>query len=221
MYFTPAPLLEVTNATAERISFTTSDGVKIKANYYVPNSGGSVPVFILSHQNNANRSQFNFLVPWMLENGFAVLAYDTRGFGKSGGERSDYIHGPYDVVAAIDYLEKDSRIQDQKMYALGSSMGANIVYAAAALDPRLSYVMSLSPDSTLAMNTMTEVKAVNRPQNITIVATEEDSFSSPQAMHEYAGYPKQLIMYKGNRHGIQLLQGVKRDELLAILLKLK
>lgn len=221
IYFTPAPLLKIPNATAERVSFTTSDGIKIKGGLYAPNGATTVPVFILSHQNNANRAQFNFLVPWMIENGFAVLAYDTRGFGKSGGEKEDYLNAAHDVVAAVDFLEKDGRINDQKIYTLGSSMGANIVYAASALDPRISYTMSVSPDSSLTMATIEEVGALNHPQNITIVATEEDAYASPQAMYDYAAFPKQLIMYKGNRHGIQLLQGVKKDELLGILLKLK
>lgn len=220
-YLTPGPLLKSTSTmSAERIAFKTIDGLKIRGSLYIPVSAEPAPLVIVAHENNNTRAQYTFLVPLLVERGFAVLAYDARGFGKSQGEKTDYAHAAYDIVGAIEYLVKDRRLDATKIFGIGASMGANTVYVATALDPRLRFGLVLSP-SEHAMTALAEINPTERPVHVTIVYTEEDSYSRPQQLFDYAAYPKELITYKGNRHGIDLLQGIKQEELLGLLLKLK
>src|SRR5438552_16003045 len=66
-----------TEPMAKRVTFKTSDGVEIAADYYAPQSGekGQAPVAVLIHMYPATRSSWQPLVPELLDRGFAVLAY--------------------------------------------------------------------------------------------------------------------------------------------------
>jgi pimeloyl-ACP methyl ester carboxylesterase len=90
----------------------------------------------------------------LVEAGYAVLAYDQSGFGSRMGETAAfYDRYPHwsqmgrmveDARAAMDTLEKDSLVDPARMYVFGYSIGGTVGLYAAALDPRVAGLVSIS-----------------------------------------------------------------------------
>jgi predicted acyl esterase len=85
------------------------------------------------------------------EAGYVVLAYTTRGFWFSGGTID--VAGPEDVSdasTAVDWLLTHTRVDPQRIGIVGMSYGGGISLLAAAHDPRIRAVGSLSGWADLA-----------------------------------------------------------------------
>ena len=86
--------------------------------------------------------------------GYAVLAYDQTGNGsrqmETGPFYDRYPHWSQmgrmveDARAAVDALSKDSLVDSSRIYAFGYSIGATAGLYAAALDPRIKGIVSIS-----------------------------------------------------------------------------
>jgi len=60
-----------------------------------------------------------------LFNDYAVVLFDLRAHGDSGGSLVSFGHNEYkDVFAVVNFLKNDSRFRNKKLYGLGVSMGA-------------------------------------------------------------------------------------------------
>jgi len=85
--------------------------------------------------------------------GYAVLAFDQTGYGSRMNEAAPfYDRSPHwsqlgrmveDVRAAVDALQKDARIDPDKIYLFGYGVGGMVALHAAALDPRIKGVVSI------------------------------------------------------------------------------
>jgi dienelactone hydrolase len=90
----------------------------------------------------------------LVKAGYAVLAYDQAGFGARMAEI-----GPFydrfprwsqlgrmvdDVKAAIDALEKEANVEPQQIHLFGYTLGGTVALHAAALEPRVKSVVSIS-----------------------------------------------------------------------------
>jgi ABC-2 type transport system ATP-binding protein len=89
---------------------------------------------------------------WALSTGYAVAAFDPRGFGGSGGqaELDSVDYEGRDVSALIDDLGRDPRIvkdgpDDPRIGMIGGSYGGAIQFVAASRDPRID---AITPDDT-------------------------------------------------------------------------
>jgi len=90
----------------------------------------------------------------LVDAGYAVLAYDQSGYGSRMAETAAfYDRYPHwsqmgrmveDARAAMDALEKDSLIDSKRMYMFGYSVGGTVGLYAAALDPRVAGLVSIS-----------------------------------------------------------------------------
>ncbi len=86
--------------------------------------------------------------------GYAVLAYDQTGYGsrqmETGPFYDRYPHWSQmgrmveDARAAMDALSKDSLVDPSRIYLFGYSIGATAGLYAAALDPRIKGMVSIS-----------------------------------------------------------------------------
>lgn len=78
--------------------------------------------------------------------GFAVLTYDKRGSGKSGGELnlSDFDDLAGDVVASVKFLRQRADISPKKIGVLGRSEGGWVGTLAAGRDADLAFVIMSS-----------------------------------------------------------------------------
>nr|MDO8114192.1 alpha/beta fold hydrolase [Candidatus Sigynarchaeota archaeon] len=74
---------------------------------------------------------------------YAVLAYDCRGFGKSPGKRALTEQLFDDIPSIIDFGEKLSEIDPNRMGFTGMSMGGEIALTRAYVDKRIKAVVAI------------------------------------------------------------------------------
>jgi predicted acyl esterase len=127
---------EATGAPAAKQDLTIAmdDGVSIAATLYVPDGttpAGGWPAIVFLHGLSGNRQHMNALVEGYGVTGqeFAVLTFDARGHGQSGGLVG--IDGPREVAdtrAVRDWLAARPDVSDTKIGAWGISYGGGAVF---------------------------------------------------------------------------------------------
>jgi len=120
------------------------DGLNIVGQLYLPDGDAPYPTVCVCHGIPAkiadltNRG-YALLAEQICRHGFAVLIFNFRGKGKSGGNL-DILGWVRDLKAAIDYLSALSEVDKSRLYLLGFSGGAAVSVYLAAQDKRLSAV---------------------------------------------------------------------------------
>jgi fermentation-respiration switch protein FrsA (DUF1100 family) len=114
---------EKTGLEFEDIKLITKDGINISA-WHIPAKGGRHTI-VLSHGNGGNISYSLDHIRIFHNMGLNVLAYDYRGYGKSGGSPSE--EGTYlDAEAAYDYLVNVKRLRPENIILFGQSFGGAV-----------------------------------------------------------------------------------------------
>ena len=147
--------------TAERVTYETSDAVKIVADYYAPpasDPGKKAPVAILIHMYPVNRSSWLPLITPLHEAGFAILAYDIRGKGESNEPAFKNLRDLYgkrdpalfteawkDAAGGLKYLSKRPECDVSNVTVVGASIGAGIAVDFATHESRVKTLVLLSP----------------------------------------------------------------------------
>ncbi len=79
----------------------------------------------------------------LVERDFSVLLFDFRGRGESDGRRgSAGDREQWDVLGALDYVEKQRGIPVERIALVGFSMGAAVALLVAAREPRIPAVVA-------------------------------------------------------------------------------
>ena len=91
-----------------------------------PTTSGKHPAIVLVHGSGAENREY--MLPWarfLIRRGVAVLGYDKRGVGESGGDWNvaSFEDLAGDVVSAFDYLKTRSDIDAEHIGLLGVSLG--------------------------------------------------------------------------------------------------
>lgn len=109
------------------------DGVSLAATLYSPDGSppaGGWPGVLVLHGLGGDRSQVNALAEqYLAPYGYAVLTVDARGHGASGGRST--LDGPREVAdyaAALNWLRARPGVSDQKIAAVGFSLGGGAVW---------------------------------------------------------------------------------------------
>lgn len=86
------------------------------------------------HSNSGNIASHWQFAGWLPDQGFNVLVFDYRGFGKSFGkaEPKGILE---DAVAAISYLRTRTDIDTSKIFIFGQSLGGSLAVSSAAINP--------------------------------------------------------------------------------------
>ena len=144
--------------TAERGAITSFDGTPIVYNLFEPSSASArrpAPVIMRTHGWGGSGEQQGSLsgtTTKLLSAGYAVITWDERGFGESGGEANiddPQIEGK-DASALIDFLAKRPEIArngpgDPVIGMTGGSYAGGIQLALAAFDHRVD---AIAPEIT-------------------------------------------------------------------------
>ena len=127
---------EAAGSTAARqdLSIPMDDGVSIAATLYVPDGtppAGGWPAIVFLHGLAGNRQQMNALVEGYRFTGgdYAILTFDARGHGESGGLVG--IDGPREIAdtrAIHDWLAARPDVSDTRIGAWGISYGGGAVF---------------------------------------------------------------------------------------------
>jgi dipeptidyl aminopeptidase/acylaminoacyl peptidase len=126
----------------ESVRFKAEDGLPI-AGWFVP-CPGATRVAVLLHGAKRNRLENVARARLMREHGYAVLLYDARGCGESGGDMLTFgFQEPKDLLGALDYLRGRGFHQ---FGLIGFSQGGvTILNAAGALRELCWVVLECTP----------------------------------------------------------------------------
>ncbi len=201
----------------EAVTYETTDGVIIFAEFLAPANASNPPVIILLHQFEGNHNQWKLLAPMLLENGYAVLAPDLRSFGGSDQAIIDGIQAPYelgdlddmvfDVGAAIKWLEGRPGIDSSRIGVIGASIGANIAFVASHIFPEIGTTIGLSP----SMNTVDEA-LIGRNQlefapRSMLFMSDNSEYKDARDLSYEVTPPVDAKIYGGRAaHGVELLE---------------
>ena len=139
-------------------------GIRIGAtlSYPLKRSAGTA-VIILSGTGKQDRDgtmaghkMFALLADSLTRRGIVVLRSDDRGTGQTNGnyESSTTRDFADDAIAAIDYLRSRKDMQLARIGLLGHSEGGMAAAIAAAKDPRVSFVITLSSPGTTGLDAL-------------------------------------------------------------------
>ncbi|HEX4746533.1 MAG TPA: alpha/beta fold hydrolase [Gaiellaceae bacterium] len=146
------------------MSIAMDDGVSIAATLYVPDGAapaGGWPAIVFLHGLAGNRAQMNALVEGygFTGNEYAILTFDARGHGASGGLVG--IDGPREVAdirAIRDWLAARADVSDTKIGAWGISYGGGGIFN--------SLVAGVPWAAVVTVETWTDLYWALMPQNL-------------------------------------------------------
>ncbi|MBD1898146.1 alpha/beta hydrolase [Coleofasciculus sp. FACHB-129] len=130
MIFLPQP--SSYRDSSEILKLTTADGVQISA-AYLPNPNATYTI-LYSHGNAEDLFDVLSVRQGLRDMGFAVFAYDYRGYGTSQGtptERNSY----RDIDAAYTYLTQQLGVPPNRIIAYGRSVGSGPAVDLASRQP--------------------------------------------------------------------------------------
>lgn len=128
-----------------------SDSVSLSGRLHVPEGSPPYPAIVLVHgSGDTPGSDWFYDGDFLVAHGFAILAYDKRGTGGSGGDFTfDFHQLARDAAAAVGYLRSQPMIDGDRIGLSGYSQGGWVAPLAATLtDVRfvlVSYGMIESP----------------------------------------------------------------------------
>jgi len=125
---------------ARDVAFHAADGVRL-AGWYAPGRTGAA--IILAHGSHGDRGDTLAHLRVVSRAGYAVLAYDARGHGRSAG-RTNALgwQGADDVAGAVGFLRRQAGVDPSRIAVLGLSMGGEEALRAAAAGVPLSAVIA-------------------------------------------------------------------------------
>jgi pimeloyl-ACP methyl ester carboxylesterase len=147
------------SALSERrteVQFPTVDGVLLSGSLTVPRRQAAAVVLV--HQFGSDRHDWDGFVPVLDRAGFATLAYDMRGMGRSlsrwpskrryfpPSDEERYLDTmPRDVAAALRFLRARRGADPERIAVVGAGHGANVAYAGSARPRAARATVALSP----------------------------------------------------------------------------
>lgn len=141
-------------------------------------------------------SWFDF-AQYLADNGYIVLTYDFRGYGKSGG--SQVISNiDKDLEAAIAFI---SQYDSEKIFLMGASMGGTASLIVAAREYIDGVISLSSPDEIDSLSALDEVEDIDAP--ILFIASEGDEYAaaSAESLFDMSLEPKEIEILDGSAHG--------------------
>lgn len=138
-----------TAAGRSDVSFIVN-GDAISAWLYLPDNGEqTVPCIVMANGTGGTRDMLLDLYARRFQaSGMAVLSFDYRFFGTSGGEPRQLLWIPHqleDYAAAIDFTRNREGIDPQRIALWGTSLSSGHVITLAAQDHRLACVVAQCP----------------------------------------------------------------------------
>ena len=131
------------------------DNVTISGTLTIPKSEEPVPLVILisgSFADNRDAEMYGFkpfkeIADHLASKGIAVFRYDDRGVGKSTGKHTyqyEIKELRNDVIAAIEVLKKNDKINKQQIGLIGHSLGGMISSMIASENEDITFIISLA-----------------------------------------------------------------------------
>jgi uncharacterized protein len=131
-----------------RVSFD-SGGVELVGYFYRPaHATGEVPCVVMGHGFSGTQDRLVASTERFAGASFAVLTFDYRNFGESGGQPRQLVSIEdqlEDRRAAIRFARSLEGVDPERIALWGSSLGGGHVISVAADDPRVAAVIAQVP----------------------------------------------------------------------------
>ena len=185
----------------QKVFFTTEDGFRIAGDLYEPRQPNGRAIVLL-HIFNKSKETWREFALGLQQRGWTALAIDLRGHGESteqnGGRRvvqefseKDFQSMVLDAKAAKKLLEEkeaENKINVEKIFVAGASIGANTALNYCVGDPSLAGVVLLSPGLNYkGISTEESTGECKTPVFLAASGEDEYSFQSSQAIFEKLG----------------------------------
>ena len=132
---------------ADDLTFV-SEGATLRGRFYPASASGQRPVVVMAHGFSAVAAQLEPQARAFAAAGFHVFAYDHAGFGASDGEPRQEVDPARQLRGyrdAVGFVRTLPAVHPARVALWGSSFSGGHVLQAAALDPRVSCVISQAP----------------------------------------------------------------------------
>ncbi|WP_165422771.1 alpha/beta hydrolase [Ktedonosporobacter rubrisoli] len=205
---TPTPTIPA--VPSQKVHFQTADNIQLAGLLY---GNGKIAV-ICSHEFRADKSIWDESgIPQRLaQRGYRVLAYDFRGNGDSAG-KSDVSKLDVDLRAAVGFMRQQGA---STIVLLGSSMGGTASLQVAASE-QIAAVLTLSAPQSFGKGISdAQIKSISVPK-LFINSENDDYASETQHMYSLASEPKELHLYPGFAHGVNIFMENGSDLTLRLL----
>ena len=106
----------------QEVSFLAVDGNTLTGLYSPARPGR--PTFLIFHGNKHNIYTFQTYLHSYLHDGYGMLVFDYRGYGKSGGNASE-TNMYQDAQSALNFLMEDKLVSPQEIILWGFSLGSS------------------------------------------------------------------------------------------------
>jgi uncharacterized protein len=120
----------------ENVSFTTSDGLRLRG-WYIPSRNGAAVIAFPGRSGPQKHARM------LARHGYGVLLFDRRGEGASDGDGNLFgWGGDKDILAAVEYLQARNDVEPGRIGGIGFSVGGELMLQAAAETDGLAAVVS-------------------------------------------------------------------------------
>lgn len=135
--------MAVMEKVAERVFYPSSGGLTVSGLLFRPPEGrGPWPTVIVNHAGFGTAGDFSEVALMIRDRGYLVFNPDFRGSGMSQGSHEGAKGEVDDVIAAVDYLQREGLVEGERVGMYGQSHGAAVSVLAAARDPRIKAVVA-------------------------------------------------------------------------------
>lgn len=151
---TPQPPFEY---AAEEVNFTQPKPLyEIGGTLTIPKNQPKAVVILVSGSGQQDRDEtimehkpFAVIADYLTQHDIAVLRYDDRGVGATGGDptKGTSLDNATDAVAAVAFIKKDARLKHLPLGILGHSEGGLIAFLAAKQRNDINYIVSMAGPS--------------------------------------------------------------------------
>ncbi len=195
----PQPSVLTPSGDAQNVGIViVEEEITLRAHLFGPLNDTAV---ILSHMRPNDQSAWYGFAEELAGEGFAVLTFDFRGYGETGGE-TDFDKLDDDLAAAVRFVRNERG--KERVFLVGASMGGTTSLVLAARESVDGVVAISAPAEFEGQDALGAAPNVSEPK--LFIASEEDTVAIGfQELLDAAGAPKESELYPGNAHGTALL----------------
>ncbi len=201
-----------------RVEYTTSDGVVIIGDYWMPNDASTpAPAVILLHMYRSDRAAWRPLVSVLEDAGFAIMAIDLRGHGESlkpedrklekrVRDRDPVLFRAMhrDVFGAYRWLQQRPEVDLSRLAIVGASVGCSVALDYAVRDKSVDTIVLMTPgEKYLGVDSIEDIKQFGR-RPVLMLTSEEERPNGTQALSELAKQSEVKTYTKTGIHGTRM-----------------
>lgn len=195
-------------AAGTPVETKASDQAVLRASWFSGKETGNC-VLILHGISDSRASSAGF-APMFLEQGYSVLAPDSRAHGESGGDTVTYgVLEKDDVIRWTKWLREHGC---SKLYGLGESLGGSVLIQAVALEPSFAAIVTESAYADLQEAAEHRLQHMSIPWPLAWIAAVNGKLYARAVYRLDLGSASPLEAMRRSRTPTLLIHGLDDDQ---------